>query len=122
GESSPDIAKISLLLASVGLLELVNTLPCGLESILGENGVNFSGGEKQRLAIVRALYRDPALLIMDEATSALDPGSEVHINRLLLGLREQSMTILLISHNDRIASMADQLLVVEDGQIRPVCQ
>jgi len=122
GESSPDMMKISRLLESVGLRGPVESLPAGLESPLGDNGVNLSGGERQRLALVRALYRDPALLILDEATSALDPDSEFHVNRLLLGLKERSLTILLISHSSRITSLADHLLVMECGQIREICQ
>ena len=122
GEGSPDIRKMCRLLESVGMLGVVESLPAGLESPLGDNGVNFSGGERQRLALVRALYKDPALLILDEATSALDPDSEYHVNRLLLGLKERSLTILLISHSSRIAFLADHRLFIADGQVREVCQ
>ncbi|MDX2431675.1 MAG: ATP-binding cassette domain-containing protein, partial [Bacteroides sp.] len=64
GEAEPDLLKITSLLNEVGLLSLVESLPGGLETMLKDNGGNFSGGERQRLALVRALYRNPQLLIM----------------------------------------------------------
>jgi ATP-binding cassette subfamily B protein len=103
----------------VGLHTLVDSLPGGLYEKITPDGGNLSGGEQQRLALVRALYRNPALLILDEATSSLDPVSEIHVNRLLLGLKARSQTILLITHKKSYASMADRLYVMEQGRIRP---
>ena len=116
GERSPDIKRILHLLQGVGLLKLIESLPGGIESVLTENGSNLSGGERQRLAIARALYRDPALLIMDEATSSLDPISEYHVNRFLLGLKAQSRTMLLITHKEQNAALADHILVLKNGK------
>ncbi len=116
GERCPDIKKILHLLQGVGLIPLIESLPGGIEYVLTENGSNLSGGERQRLAFTRALYRNPALLIMDEATSSLDPISEYHVNRFLLGLKEQAMTILLITHKEQNAALADHILVLENGQ------
>ena len=117
GEPEPDLVKITLLLKQVGLLGLVESLPEGMASIIRDNGSNFSGGERQRLALVRALYRNPRILIMDEATSSLDHESEIHINRLLLGLKEQEKTILLITHKAQLAAIADQVYVMDRGRI-----
>ncbi len=117
GEREPDLVRITLLLREVGLLPLIESLPEGLATMLSDNGSNFSGGERQRLALVRALYRNPQLLIMDEATSSLDHDSEIHINRLLLGLKEQLRTILLITHKPHLASIADQVYVMDRGRV-----
>ncbi len=117
GEDEPDLVKITMLLKDVGLLPLVESLPGGLATILTDNGGNFSGGERQRLALVRALYRNPLLLIMDEATSSLDPESGEHINRLLMRLRKQQLTILLITHKSDLSGLADQVYRLKKGRI-----
>ena len=117
GEKDPDLARITNLLRDVGLLPFIGSLPHGLETTISGNGSNLSGGERQRLALVRSLYRKPALLILDEATSSLDPVSEVYVNRTLLGLKEQSQTILLITHKAPYASLADHLYEVQGGRV-----
>jgi len=114
----PDIKKILDLLNAVGLLPLIESLPQGLDTRLSENGANFSGGERQRLALVRALYLKPALLIMDEATSSLDPVSACHVNRLLLELKTGSQTIMLITHKEQNTALADKILILENGVLR----
>jgi ATP-binding cassette subfamily B protein len=117
GIRDPDIVLATRLLKQVGLQTLIDSLPEGLDSLLTGNGSNLSGGERQRLALVRALYRKPLLLIMDEATSSLDPQAAFHIHRMLLGLREQKMTILLITHQSSFASLADHLYRMDLGRI-----
>lgn len=117
GEPEPDLIRITRLLQQVGLLGLVESLPQGLKSMVRDNGSNFSGGERQRLALVRALYKNPSILILDEATSSLDHESETHINRLLLGLKEQERTILLITHKVQLTTIADRVCVMDKGRI-----
>ncbi|MEN8202271.1 MAG: peptidase domain-containing ABC transporter [Bacteroidota bacterium] len=118
GDRSPDIRKILDLLNGVGLVPLIESLPLGLNTRLSENGTNFSGGERQRLAIVRALYRKPSLLILDEATSSLDPVSAYHVNRLLLELKACSQTMLLITHKKQNTALADNILILEKGNLK----
>jgi len=118
GDRNPDIKKILDLLNGVGLIPLIESLPLGLNTRLTENGANFSGGERQRLALVRALYRKPALLILDEATSSLDPVSAYHVNRLLLELKASSQTMILITHKKQNTALADHILVLEKGKLR----
>jgi len=122
GEENPDVKRIIELLRGTGLLPLMESLPRGIESILTENGSNLSGGERQRLALVRALYRDPVLLIMDEATSSLDQESLYHVNRFLMELKRKSLTMLLITHQELNLSLADNVLVLEKGQLRIINQ
>lgn len=119
-EPEPDLVRLTFLLRELGMLPLVESLPEGLATELTDNGGNFSGGERQRLALVRALYRNPRMLIMDEATSSLDQESEIHINRLLLALKEQERTILLITHKTHMTSIADHIYVMEKGQATKV--
>ncbi|HXR98360.1 MAG TPA: ABC transporter ATP-binding protein [Terriglobales bacterium] len=96
--------------------EFVNRLPEGMQTRLRERGAGLSGGEKQRLAIARALLRDPRILILDEATAHLDPASEAALNRALRRLVE-GRTALVISH--RLASLlaTDRILVMDGGRL-----
>ena len=91
-------------------LDFVEAMPQGLDTPVGERGTALSGGQRQRLAIARALVHSPDLLVLDEATTALDPATETEICRTLRRLAGQR-TILAISHQPRIAEIAD--IVVE---------
>jgi ABC-type bacteriocin/lantibiotic exporter with double-glycine peptidase domain len=117
GERDPDIERITSLLQILGLLPFIRDLPDGLMTRLNGNGLNLSGGERQRLALLRALYPDPPLLILDEATASMDPLSELYVNRALLGLKERSRTILLITHKEKYASIADHILEMDRGRV-----
>jgi len=77
--------------------ELIDKLPAGLDTVIGERGVFLSGGEQQRIGIARALYKKPEILILDEATSALDEDTELLLLQQVLELGE-SMTIIIVSH------------------------
>jgi len=96
--------------------EFIGRLPRGLETRLGEGGARLSGGEKQRLAIARALLRDPRILILDEATAHLDAASEAALNTALRRLI-RNRTAIVISH--RLASMLtpDRIFVIGEGRL-----
>ncbi|MBE0418232.1 MAG: ABC transporter ATP-binding protein [Coriobacteriia bacterium] len=94
----------------------VYDLPSGLETKLGDRGVRFSGGERQRIGLARVLLADTSLLILDEPTSALDSESEAYIQKALADLHG-TKTIIVIAHRLATVIQADQLLVVEDGHI-----
>lgn len=96
--------------------EFIEKMPKGLDSIVGERGVQLSGGQKQRVAIARALLKNPPLLILDEATSALDAESEYLVQEALEKLMENRTTII-IAHRLSTVRKADKILVVEGGQI-----
>ena len=91
-------------------------LPEGYDTIVGERGTRFSGGERQRLAIARVLLRDPAVLILDEATSALDGASERHVQRAIDAARS-GRTVLAIAHRLSTIRGADRIHVVDAGRI-----
>jgi subfamily B ATP-binding cassette protein MsbA len=94
----------------------VFALPGGLETEVGDRGVRFSGGERQRLALARVLLDDPSILILDEPTSALDSESETCIRDALSALHGRT-TIIVIAHRLATVIAADQLLVLADGQL-----
>lgn len=95
---------------------LVAALPEGLDTVVGERGYRFSGGERQRLTIARLLLTDPEIVILDEATSALDSTSEAAV-QAALGEALQGRTALVIAHRLSTIRAADAILVVEAGRI-----
>ena len=95
---------------------LVETLPDGLETVVGDRGYRLSGGERQRLAIARLLLKAPAIVVLDEATAHLDSESEVAVQRAL-DHALAGRTSLVIAHRLSTIRNADQILVVDDGRI-----
>lgn len=96
--------------------DLVQRLPDGLDTVVGERGYRFSGGERQRLAIARLLLKAPPIVVLDEATAHLDSESEESVERALDHLMADRTTIV-IAHRLSTVREADQILVVEDGHI-----
>lgn len=96
--------------------KFVAGLPGGLETVLGDRGIRVSGGERQRLALARALLRRPSLLVLDEATSSLDIENEKRIQQAIEKLHGQ-MTILVIAHRLSTVRNADTIYVLEHGQL-----
>lgn len=95
---------------------LIQSLPDGLDTVVGERGVKLSGGQKQRLSIARVFLRNPPILILDEATSALDTATEQSIQQSLNDL-SQGRTSLIIAHRLSTIQHADRIVVVGDQQI-----
>jgi subfamily B ATP-binding cassette protein MsbA len=96
--------------------EFVDRFEAGYDTIVGERGVKLSGGQRQRVAIARAILADPRILILDEATSSLDSESEAMIRDGLRRLRA-GRTTFVIAHRLSTIESADQILVVEQGEI-----
>ena len=101
---------------SAHIHDLIESLPDGYETAVGERGLKLSGGEKQRVAIARALLKNPGILIFDEATSALDSRSEKAIQQELERI-SASRTTLVIAHRLSTVVDADQILVMDAGRI-----
>ncbi|MFD0742942.1 ABC transporter ATP-binding protein [Phytohabitans flavus] len=96
--------------------DLVRSLPDGLETMVGERGYRFSGGEKQRIAIARLLLKAPSIVILDEATAHLDSESEAAVQRAL-SVALSGRTALVIAHRLSTVRDADQILVLDEGKI-----
>ena len=101
------------------LESVVESLPEGLETVLGERGVRMSGGQKQRIGLARALYGSPSVLILDEATSALDNQTERLISDALNSLHGQ-LTMIVIAHRLSTVRSCDRIVYMEDGRIAGV--
>jgi ABC-type multidrug transport system fused ATPase/permease subunit len=99
------------------LEELVAALPGGYDHRVGERGVVLSAGQRQRIGIARALYRDRPVLLLDEATSALDEAAETALIATLVGLRGRC-TIILIAHGSRMVRSCDLVFELENGRLR----
>jgi ATP-binding cassette subfamily B protein len=113
-EASPE--TVAAAVEAAQLSDLVERLPLGLDTLVGERGFRLSGGEKQRVAIARALLRRSPYLLLDEATSSLDSQAERRIQVALTQLIE-GRTVVAIAHRLSTIQRADQILVVDDGRI-----
>jgi ABC-type multidrug transport system fused ATPase/permease subunit len=100
----------------VGLDRYINSLPLGMDTVIGENAVKFSAGQLQRLAIARALLWNPDVLILDEATSALDSSSEDNIlQRIIIQFKER--ILIVISHRLSSLKYLNTMICLENGQV-----
>ncbi|WP_029723592.1 ABC transporter ATP-binding protein [Salinispora cortesiana] len=103
-------------LAGAQVADLVRALPDGLDTVVGERGYRFSGGEKQRIAIARVLLKAPSIVILDEATAHLDSESEAAVQQAL-SVALTGRTALVIAHRLSTVREADQILVLDQGRI-----
>ena len=100
-----------------GADEFISKLPETYQTILGEFGANISGGQRQRLAIARAIVTDPAILILDESTGGLDPVSEAQVLDQLFKHR-QGKTTILITHRPKVINRADWIVLIDQGKLK----
>lgn len=115
-ENKANKDKALSLLDVVGLTKFINSLPMGIYTKIGVSGIEMSGGQKQRLMIARALYKDPDLLFLDEATSSLDANNEKSIVENINSLRK-GKTIVIAAHRLSTVQNADKIVFIKDGRI-----
>lgn len=119
-EAGSNLEEVMKLLQEVGLKDKVESLPDGIRSKFGKaydkKGIEMSGGESQKIAIARALYKDASLVILDEPTSALDPLAEADIYENFNTLVGQK-TAVYISHRMSSSVFCDRILVIDDGRV-----
>ena len=104
---------------TAGAMEFIQTLPKGLDTVLGQSGDTLSVGQKQRICIARGLIRDPKILILDEPTAALDPQTEIALVRALLQVAKERL-VIVIAHRLSTIRQADRIIFLEEGEIRDV--
>lgn len=115
-EADIDEDRVKKALEEAQLLDYINSLPKGLDTIVGEQGVRISGGQKQRIGIARALYKNPEVLVLDEATSALDNETEAAIMESISNLKGKK-TMIIIAHRLSTIKGCDVIYQVKDGMI-----
>lgn len=109
--------QIEAVAKAAHVMEFVEKMENGLDTVIGEDGAGLSGGQRQRLAIARALLRNSPVLILDEATSALDSESERAIQQALAEV-QKDRTVLVIAHRLSTIENADEIIVMEQGEIK----
>lgn len=100
-----------------GAHEFIEKLPKRYDTELGEHGGGLSGGEKQRIALARALLGNPSFIILDEATSSLDSVSEMEIHNVIKDLKKENISVILIAHRLTTVMNCDTIYVIKDGKI-----
>lgn len=116
GEDNVSEEMLQKVIDESGLRSVVDSLPDGVDTSLGEHGGRFSGGQRQRLAIARALVRNPKVIILDEATSALDNISEKYVTGALDNL-SLGRTTFIVAHRLSTIERADRIVVMKEGEI-----
>lgn len=114
-EQVDDVA-VKRAIQAAQLEDFVAGLPEGLETMVGERGIRLSGGQRQRIGIARALYHDPAVLVLDEATSSLDTETEHGVMQAVKAL-QGSKTILIVAHRLTTVEHCDRLFKMENGKL-----
>ncbi|HTE23881.1 peptidase domain-containing ABC transporter [Flavitalea sp.] len=117
GDPEPDMYHLVFICQLLGLKEFIESLPRHYHSILNEQGVNLSGGQRQKIALARALYRNPEILILDEATSSLDPLSEKQVHQALSWFSSGNKTLIIIAHRLSTIKNCQQILVLQNGRL-----
>jgi ABC-type multidrug transport system fused ATPase/permease subunit len=116
GKRGATDAELWEALEQTNLRGFVESLPRGLDTLIGAGGIKLSGGQRQRIALARVFLKDPAILVMDEATSALDSESETQVYDSMWRLM-RGRTSFLIAHRLSAAVGADLILVLDDGKL-----
>lgn len=119
GVSNPSDEKVWKALEEAQLKDYVSGLPSGIDTIIGENAVRISGGQRQRLGIARALYKDPDIVVLDEATSALDKATEDAVMETINCLKGKK-TLIIIAHRLSTIENCEEVFEVKEGAIELV--
>lgn len=112
-----DAQAIVLAAQRAGVHEMILKLPNGYETDIGDSGEALSGGQRQAIALARALYGDPRLVLLDEPNANLDADGERQLNTALLQLKRDGVTVVVVTHRQAVLSIADRVMMMRSGQI-----
>jgi ATP-binding cassette subfamily B protein len=116
-DQQPDMTRVIQVCHETGIMEMIENLPGGLMTLLGDNGVKLSGGELQKVAIARAVYRDPEIYLFDEPSAAMDADSEERLKNTIIGLKEKGKTVILVSHRNSTLEICDTVHYLKNGKV-----
>lgn len=122
GDEHPDEERLRQAIRLASLEKLVQSLPQGVDTMIGERGSRLSGGQRQRISIARSLYRNAEILIFDEATSALDNQTEQEVSEAIDSLSQANKTIFIIAHRITTLKHCDRIYELDHGRISGVYQ
>jgi len=116
GDEPPDFKKLAQVVEAVNMSDFILGLPMHFNTLVGEAGIGMSSGQKQRILIARAIYKDPDYLFFDEATNSLDAENE---NIIVKNLKEiyKRKTVVIIAHRLSTVKDADKIIVIDNGII-----
>jgi ATP-binding cassette subfamily C protein/ATP-binding cassette subfamily C protein EexD len=113
-----DAQEIVLAAQRAGVHDLIQSLPEGYETQIGPGGGQLSGGQRQRVGLARALFGDPAFIVLDEPNANLDGEGEAALVRALKDLKERRRTVVFVSHKTGLLALSDKTLIMADGRMR----
>ncbi|MFZ2217752.1 MAG: ATP-binding cassette domain-containing protein, partial [Rhodoferax sp.] len=111
-----DQAKVEAAARSVGLHEFILALPKGYDNPVGQEGAMLSGGQRQRVGLARAIYGNPAFVVLDEPNSSLDEQGDAALTSAIAQLKSRGTTFVVMTHRTSVLGVADKMLVLRDGQ------
>jgi ATP-binding cassette subfamily C exporter for protease/lipase len=114
GELDP--AKVEAAARAVGLHEFILALPKGYDSPVGREGAMLSGGQRQRIGLARAIYGNPAFVVLDEPNSSLDEQGDAALASAIALLKSRGTTFVVMTHRTSVLGVADKMLVLNEGQ------
>jgi len=115
-EEPPDPDAVIAAAQAAGVHDLITSLPEGYDTIVGDHGSALSAGQAQRLALARALYRDPFLVVLDEPNSNLDAEGDEALTRAILGLRARGAIVIVVAHRPSAIAGVDYILIMGKGR------